>query len=150
MTAEGKILEQTDKVSAGNVTAITGIELATPVGEQAQAYEEIMQNAFGDTIPASVTAQERMDVLKQILQNLEMNGVMGEVTSVDVSNPSDLQMWFGEEYQIKLGDGSRIGYKIEAMQAVFEQEEYLEPGTIDVSFTDKEHPNDVIFVPFTE
>lgn len=150
MTAEGKILEQIDEAKAGNVTTITGIQLAAPVEDQAQAYEEIIQNAFGDTISASVTAQERMDVLEQILQNLEINGIMGTVTSVDVSNPSDLQLWYGEEYQIKLGDSTRIAYKITSMQTVFEQEEYLEPGTIDVSFTDEDRPNDVIFVPFTE
>ena len=150
MTAEGKILEQTTQEAAAEVTTITGIELATPVETQAEAYEEVMQNAFGDTIPASETAAERMGVVKQILQNLEMNGIMGEVTTVDVSVPADLQLWYGEKYQIKLGDSSRIAHKITSMQTVFEQEAFLEAGCIDVSFSDEERPNDVIFVPFTE
>lgn len=150
MTAEGRILEQTDEAEAKTHTLIEGIELAVPVGDQAQAYEEIMQNAFGETIPASVTAQERMDVVKQILQNLEMNGIMGDVTLIDVSVPANLQMWIGEKYQIKLGDSNRLAYKIESMQTVFLQEEYLEAGTIDVSYTDEERPNDVIFVPFVQ
>ena len=74
---------------------------------------------------ASVTAQERMDVVKQILQNLEKNGIMGDVTLVDVSVPSDMQMWYGEKYQIKLGDSSRLAHKIESMQTVFLQQEYF-------------------------
>ena len=150
MTAEGKILEKIESQHATGVTMITGIELAVPVGNQAVAYEEVMQNAFGETIPASVTAQERINVLKQILQNLELNGIMGEVALVDVSVPSDLQLWYGEKYQIKLGDSSRLAHKIESMQSVFLQQEYLEAGQIDVSFTDEEHPNQVIFVPFVQ
>lgn len=150
MSAEGKILEQTDKAGAEAVTRIEGLKLALPVGNQVQAYEEAGQNAFGDTLPVNVSAKERLETLKQILQELEMNGVMGTVTMVDVTQPTDLRLWFGEKYRIDLGDGTRIGYKIECMQAVFEQEEFLEAGVIDVSFTNEEHPKDVIFVPFTD
>ena len=150
ISAEGKVLEQITEAAAGNVTKIEGLVLAAPVGAQAQAYEEVGQNAFGDTIPASVSGRERMESLKQILQELETNGVMGTVTVVDMTQPTDLRLWFGEKYRIDLGDGSRIPYKIDCMQAVFEQEEFLEAGIIDVSFTNEEHPEDVIFVPFTD
>ena len=150
MSAEGKLLEQIDPERADDVTKIEGIVLAVPVGDQVKAYEEVGQNAFGDTIPASVSGQERLEVLKQILQNLEINGVMGTVTTVDVTHPTDLQLWFGEKYNIQLGDGSRIPYKIQCMQAVFDQEQYLEAGVIDVSFTNEEHPKEVVFVPFVD
>ena len=150
ISAEGKVLEQITQTEAETVTKIEGLVLAAPVGAQAQAYEEVGQNAFGDTIPASVSGRERMETLKQILQELEINGVMGTVTSVDVTQPTDLRLWFDEKYRIDLGDGSRIPYKIDCMQAVFEQEEFLEAGVIDVSFTNEEHPEDVIFVPFTD
>ena len=150
ISAEGKVLEQIDEGKADDVTRIEGILLAAPVGAQAQAHEDVGQNAFGDTLPVSISGRERLEALKQILQNLEINGVMGTVTTVDVTHPEDLYLWFGEKYQIRLGSGERIPYKIECMQAVFEQEEYLEPGIIDVSFTDEDHPKDVIFVPFTD
>lgn len=151
ISAEGKVLEQlADEEAANAVTRIEGLVLAVPVGKQAQAYEEVGQNAFGETLPVSVSGRERLDVLKQILQNLEINEVMGTVTRIDVTQPTDLRLWFGEKYRIDLGDGSRIDYKIECMQAVFEQEKYLEPGVIDVSFTHEEHPKDVVFVPFTD
>ena len=150
ISAEGKVLEQIDEEKADDVTQIVGIQLAAPVGNQAVAHEDVGQNAFGDTLPVSVSGRERLDVLKQILQNLEMNGVMGTVTTVDVTHSEDLYLWFGEKYQIQLGDKTRIPYKIECMQAVFEQEEYLEAGIIDVSFTDEDHPEDVVFVPFTD
>ena len=150
ISAEGKVLEQIDPEKANNTTKIEGITLAVPVGAQAKAYEEVGQNAFGDDVTVSVSGKDKLESLKQILQNLEMNGVMGTVTTVDVTQPTDLRMWFGEKYQILLGDGERIAYKIECMQAVFEQEQFLEPGSIDVSFTDEEHPKDVIFVPFVD
>lgn len=150
ISAEGKVLEQIDPEKADDTTKIEGITLAVPVGAQATAYEEVGQNAFGDAVTVSVSGKDKLESLKQILQNLEMNGVMGTVTTVDVTQPTDLRMWFGEKYQILLGDGERIAYKIECMQAVFEQEQFLEPGSIDVSFTDEEHPKDVIFVPFVD
>ena len=150
ISAEGKVLEQTDEAGAGKVTKIEGLLLAAPVGDQAKAYEQVGQNAFGDTIPASVSGRERLETLKQILQELEMNGIMGTVTMVDMTQPTDLQLWFDEKYRIDLGKGDRIAYKIACMQAVFEQEEFLEPGIIDVSFTNEDHPEDVIFVPFTD
>ena len=150
ISAEGKVLEQIDPEKADDTTKIEGITLAVPVGAQATAYEEVGQNAFGDAVTVSVSGKDKLESLKQILQNLEMNGVMGTVTTVDVTQPTDLRMWFCEKYQILLGDGERIAYKIECMQAVFEQEQFLEPGSIDVSFTDEEHPKDVIFVPFVD
>ena len=150
ISAEGKVLEQTYETAADDVTKIEGLLLAVPVGEQAKAHEETGQNAFGDTVPVSVSGKERLETLKQILQELEMNGVMGTVATVDMTQPTDLRLWFGEKYRIDLGDGSRIPYKIECMQAVFEQEEFLESGIIDVSFTNEDHPKDVIFVPFTD
>lgn len=149
ISAEGKVLEQIDPEKADDVTKIEGLLLAAPVGAQAKAHEEAGQNAFGDEVTVSVSGQDRLEILKQILQNLEMNGVMGTVTTVDVTHSTDLYLWFGEKYQIQLGDGSRIPHKIECMQAVFDQEQYLEPGIIDVSFTDEEHPKDVVFIPFT-
>lgn len=150
ISAEGKVLEQIDPEKADDTTKIEGITLAVPVGAQAKAHEEVGQNAFGDDVTVSVSGADKLESLKQILQNLEINGVMGTVTTVDVTQPTDLRLWFGEKYQILLGDGERIAYKIECMQAVFEQEQFLEPGSIDVSFTDEEHPKDVIFVPFVD
>lgn len=150
ISAEGKVLEQTDEAGAGKETRIEGLVLAAPVGEKAVAYEESGQNAFGETVPVSISGKERLETLKQIMQELEMNGVMGTVTSIDVTQPTDLRLWFGEKYRVDLGDGNRIPYKIECMQAVFEQEEFLEAGIIDVSFTNEAHPKDVVFVPFTD
>lgn len=150
ISAEGKVLEQIDPEKADDTTRIEGITLAVPVGAQAKAHEEVGQNAFGDDVTVSVSGQEKLETLKQILQELEMNGVMGTVTTVDVTQPTDLFLWFGEKYRIDLGNGERIAYKIECMQAVFEQEEFLEPGVIDVSFTDEDHPKDVVFVPFVD
>lgn len=146
MTAEGKILEQIASADAAGTTVIKGVELETPVGEKAQAYTQGGQNAFGETVPALVDAREQLNVLETLLQNLEMNGVIGDADVVDVSDLDDLQLWYGERYQVKFGDSSRLEYKIQSMRKVFEQEAALEPGVIDVSYSDR--PNEVVFTPF--
>ena len=150
ISAEGKVLEQTTEILADSVTKIEGLTLAVPVGAYAVAHEEKGQNAFGDDIAEIDSAADKLAAMKQILQELEMNGVMGTVTTVDVTHLTDLRLWFGEKYRVDLGDNDRIPYKIDRMQAVFEQEEFLEAGIIDVSFTDEERPKTVIFKPFKE
>lgn len=137
MTAEGKIVEQSDATAAENTTVIQGIKLLAPtLGEEAVvAQTGSLQDSSAGTIPVTVTAQERLNVLLEILQNLEMNGVIGEMASVDVSNLNDLQMWYGDRYQVKLGDRYKLDFKIERMALAISQMDDYQRGMLDVSYT---------------
>lgn len=142
MTADGKMIEQVDSATAGTYTSIQGVRLDMPsVGSQAVAKEESNQSTVsGDseeevTIPITVTAQDKLNTALEILQYLEENGIIGQITTVNVDDIGNLRMNYnGEQYEIRLGDKTRLSYKIELMyQAIKSLKEY-DTGLLDVSF----------------
>lgn len=158
ITSEGKVAEQTDGGTAANYTKILGVELESPLlGEMATAFEiptteptqetDAQGNPIG-TIPVVVSNEERLSVALEILRALEANDIVGEAANVDVSDLSEIELWYGEQYQVKLGDTSEIERKIASMYAAINSEKLKNGyGVLDVSFTiwaDK-----VMYTPFT-
>ena len=143
MTAEGKMVDQVDAATAAGYTYVKGVKLDMPsVGGEAVAAEESSQSTIpldseeeAITIPVTVTAQDKLNTALDILQYLEENGIIGQITTVDVSDISNLLMDYnGEQYDIRLGDTERLSYKIELMyQAIQSLKEY-DTGLLDVSF----------------
>lgn len=145
MTSEGKVVEQTDGGTAGSYTKVLGVTLESPlIGEAGIAREEpttatAQTDASGEIIgtePVTVTGAERLQVALEILRELEANDVVGEAASVNVAELSDIVLWYGQRYQVMLGDTSNLSYKIDSMCSVISSEE-METGygVLDVSFT---------------
>lgn len=147
LRSDGVIVEQTDMASASDYTNLIGVELTAPrVGEQAAANEQIQMpevtEASSDPTdvteaakPVTVTGQRRLETALNILRYLEKNDVIGEAASVDVTDLSNLELWYGEQYQVKLGGTDRLEYKIEYMKDAIDQLEDYQSGVLDVSFT---------------
>lgn len=161
MTSSGVVLEQIDAGTASNHTKITGVSLSTPVvGEAAKALEqttveyetqpdetrpEPTDPPEGESVPVQetlpepevkiVTSQERLNAALVILNSLELNQIIGEASGVDVSVIDDLYLWYGQQYEVRLGDASNMDYKISSMKAAIAQQKDYEMGTLDVSFT---------------
>lgn len=149
MTSDGRVVEQTDAGTASSYTKVLGVKLDTPmVGEQGRAYEEAVAQTDStdptDAVaateaPVTVTGNDRLEAALTILSLLETNDLMGEVVSVDVTNMSDIELWYGTRFKVRLGALSDpahdLEYKITCMkQAVAQLGEY-EMGILDVSFT---------------
>ena len=148
MTSGGKITEQIDKHSAGSYTKITGVQLDNPsVCNQALAKEELIptdQNTDATEDPLSteatapvitVTANDRLQAALLILESLELNDIVGEVDSVNVGSLFNLELMYGQRYQVKLGDTSNMDYKISMMKKSVAQLNDYQTGILDVSFT---------------
>lgn len=142
ITSGGRIVEQTSQSSAMNYTNILGFVLASPKqGAQAQAV--IPQENGDDTLPEGETqsavtaadAAQRLDAALTICQYLESNGIIGQAASVDVTNTQDLQLWYGQQYQVLLGDSSELNRKIKTMKTAIDQMDDYQSGVLDVSFT---------------
>jgi len=146
MSASGKILGKTTATASAGLTVINGVELDTPVKDQAKPSDVGSKDAFGETIPVVVSGQQRLDTLLEILQNLELNGVIDEVVNIEMADFNNLELWYGDRFQVKLGGGDRIARKIEAMAKAIEQMSRYDRGVLDVSFTT--WPDKVGFVPF--
>lgn len=145
MSSQGKVVEMTDAGTAAGYTKVLGVTLEDPVvGETAVVRETSVQataqtdesgNQVG-TIPVVVTDGERLEVALEILQALELNDIVGEAASVDVTDLSNIELWYGTQYQVKLGDRNRLEYKTACMCAAIESPELKTGyGVLDVSFT---------------
>lgn len=138
INSNGKIVEQTSSAYAKNYTQVLGVTLSYPQsGERCIATEEepTETNDEGEFIPVTVTGSVRLNAAMEILRALEANDIVGSATSVDVTQIEDIILWYGSQYQVNLGNTSRMDYKIACMNDVILQMSDYQTGILDVSFT---------------
>lgn len=158
MTSSGKVVEQIDAGTAKGYTRIEGVYLDSPApGQQAVALETVQENpaetepgdgALGETVPPVITAAARLNTALVILQELEKNDIVGEAASIDVSILNNIELWYGQRFQVKLGDSADMGIKISWMKSAVNQRSDYEMGILDVSFTT--WPDRVGYTPFSD
>ena len=132
ISSGGMVLEKTDGATATACTVIEGITLKNPVeGEQAEAVEPGSQDP---DIPVTVTGADRLAAALTVLQALEKNEMFGLFTSVNAENIYDLRLWYGTDYQFKLGDSSQMVLKLAYVESALPDILADYPsGTLDVS-----------------
>lgn len=152
MTSDGKIVDQTHVGGAAEHTRIDGLLLSSPViGEMAVPAEsepETGTNAAGEEvkIPVITTGADRLKAAKTVMASLELCDVLGQVASIDVSKPGDMKAWYGERFEVLLGDSGSMDKKITWMRDAIAQMEDYQTGTLDVTFTT--YPNQAGYTPF--
>lgn len=158
MTSGGRIMEQTDAIGAANHTKVLGVVLNEPEKDaQAAAFQPLTQNsqstepsgAQDETTapsPLIVSEQQKLNAALNILQALELNEVVGEAASVDVSDLSRIELWYGTRYQVNLGDTSNMDYKIACLKYTVSSLSDYDSGELDISFTT--WPDKVTYTPF--
>lgn len=141
MTSDGRIVEQTTASAAVSYTNVLGVQLESPEkGAQARASRITPGN--GETAPegetgmpvTAVSPDQQLETALTILQYLEANNIIGQAASVDVTDLSDLELWYGQQYQVKLGDASQLSRKIKDMKAVIDQMEDYQHGVLDITY----------------
>lgn len=137
MSAGGKLVENCPEAIAKSHTKITGFQLASPeAGKQAVAYEAPQEpDAEGNTVPVTVYAREKLETALAVLQNLETEGFVGTMASVDVSDLMDIRMWYGNRFEMLVGDSQNLPKKINALAQALDLKEDYETGVLDASFT---------------
>ena len=149
INSDGKVVEQTSSQVADTYTQVLGVALYQPqVGEVGVAEEEAPTetDASGETIQALITGAQRLNAALKILQALELNDIVGDAASVNVSQLQDITLWYGTQYQVNLGSIDRIDYKIAYMKNVILQMSDYQTGILDVSFTT--WPDQAGYTPF--
>lgn len=158
MTSSGKIAEQIDKATSNSYTKVEGVQIVGPVvGEQAVALEVFLPEATtaADETTATevtspvttITANDRLQAALLILESLEANDIVGEVATVDVSSLFNLELQYGQRYQVKLGDTSEMDKKISEMKKSVAQLNDYQTGILDVSYTT--WPDGPFYTPLT-
>ena len=149
MSADGRLVEKTSQSKAKDNTILKGFTLLEPkAGEQAQAVEPEpdVTNAEGEEQIITVTNQERLETALTILGRLEFNGILGKAASIDVTDMGDIQLWYGAQYQVLLGDAGLIEEKIDDMWAAINQMGSHQSGILDITYTIE--PDGVRCLPF--
>lgn len=136
----GRVIEKAAKDTQDNYTKILGVHLLNPQeGQQSVAQETAKPGVDeeGNTIPVTVTDARRLSVALSIADCLEANGIIGQAASIDVNDMGNLQLYYGQQYQVKLGDDSQLDYKINLVKGAIDRlsQESHNSGVLDASLT---------------
>lgn len=164
INSDGKVVEQSSSTNARNYTQVLGVTLYQPQpGERGVATEQAPVPTDSsdptdpadpsapptETMPVLITGMQRLNAALKILQTLELNDIVGEAASVDVSQLQDIILWYGTQYQVNLGElyGEKtIEYKIAYMKSAVMQMSDYQTGILDASFTT--WPDQIGYTPF--
>lgn len=152
--ADGCAVEQITAADAEGHTRILGFRVEVPeIGQPVRAVQPAAETTpEGTVIPVTVDSTRQMDLTVSMLQYLEENGVIGELATVNVADLGNLEVWYGDRYQILFGDESQLSYKIKLVKtAIDTYMENWDSGVLDVSMTvqpDPEKEYQVIYTPF--
>lgn len=138
LTSDGRIVEKTDAAKAVKNTVLTGFQLEAPIaGEQAVAAEpdQDATNAEGEAEEPDVSNERRLKTALEIAYQLELNEILGTAVSIDVTDMTDIEMWYGTQYQVLLGDEGQLEEKLATMKAAINQMDSRESGIMDLTFT---------------
>lgn len=138
ISAGGKVVKKAEAGEEENCTKVLGVRIRDPqTGRKAEALEDANAgtDGQGNTVPVLVTNAQRLSTVLDILEYLELNGVLGQVASLDVNNMGDIQLWYKDQYQVRLGDNAQLGYKISMMKKMIDQMDDYQSGILDLTFT---------------
>lgn len=145
VSSAGKVVEQVAAGQQGSYPKVDGVKLEkAAVGAVATAWQDPQAptDAEGNAVPVTTTAAQRLQTVVDIAGFLEANGIIGKIESIDVTSLQDIQMWYGDQFQIILGGADQLSIKIANMKAALTQVSY------DEGILDLRDPNEIIFREF--
>ena len=83
----------------------------------------------------------------QLLGYLEATKDIRSVTAVDVTSIYNLEIWYGTQYEVKLGGASDLEYKIQYMVAAIDQLDTYQSGVLDLTFDEAKTAR---FIPWND
>ncbi len=133
ISSQGKVIETAPGPGASR---IQGVILENPTaGEQAIAFEDRTPatGEAGNPIPVTVTAAQRLKTAVDIAAFLETNGIIGQVSLIDVSDMGSLQLQYMDKFQVELGGTDELAYKIKCLKSAVNQFITSGTGILDIS-----------------
>lgn len=144
--ASGKVIDMITEAEKNGYTCILGITITAPEPGLSAVATEPVPEETDPSVPVTIHGSERLQTVTTILQYLEENGILGQMSSVDVTDMGNIELWMSKRYQILLGDTTQLGYKITVMKQAIDQSSEHQSGILDVSFTI--WPDKVGYTPF--
>ena len=142
VSSDGKVVDKVPEGRQGSYPKVQGVKLEkATVGNPAIAWQDPQPptDANGNTVPVTTTAAQRLQAVVNIAGFLEANGIIGKIESIDVTSLQNIQMWYGDQFQILLGGPDKLSIKIANMKAALTQVAYDE-GVLDLR-----DPKEIVF-----
>jgi len=121
INASGKLLEQTD-LGAADYPKLTGVT--------AQAPEPGVQINTAQT--------ENLAAALQLLELLEKTELAPRITEINVAQTYDIVVWYGDQYEIRLGGSDELDYKLRYLLSILDQLDSARGGVIDLTLEEKD------------
>lgn len=130
MNREGRVVDETTEAEAKGHILITGFTIDPPkVGD----FIALTQTEGTDTSELAA----KKNAVTALLALLETESFVKQIVSVDVSASYDVCLWYGTQYQIKLGTTEDLEYKLAYLEGVLQELESYQSGVIDLTFTEE-------------
>lgn len=138
ITSDGRLMEQTNGITAGECTAIEGVVLDSPVaGQQAVAWEAPAQtDADGQPVQSAAKNADLLNAALTIAQQLERNEILGEAASIHVDSLQNLRIWYGSRFEVKLGELADMREKIAAVKVAIAESGQFQTGILEPQKTE--------------
>lgn len=120
ISTEGKLMEQITEEEAGTYTRISGETVQLPEAGD-------MMRLTGNT-----------EGLPELLTALDDAGVSSGITLINIQEDGTLVLWYGEQYQILLGNAENLTYKVQFFVTVLQNLDADQTGQIDLTFSEDE------------
>lgn len=148
MGSNGNVVDAEPAGQRTSHTKILGVKIEIPkVGQKAVALEQPPKtDEAGNPLPVTVTAAQQLETALAVAQQLENNHVIGQAASIDVTSVMAMELWYGQRFQIKLGDATQLDKKIYCMKNVVDNMNAYASGVIDL--TDPDDPEGFPYTPF--
>lgn len=136
--SQGRVLDPAGSAADVRQTRILGVKLTAPqTGESAVAASE------GEGTSALGT--EQLQAALSLAQYMEACGILGEATGIDVTNLDDMVIWYGTQYEIRVGDTANLSGKVALAKGVIDQNGEDSSGIVDVTMTVE--TDGAVFIP---
>lgn len=128
ITAAGKATEQIDEREAKSHIVVEELTINPPtIGEVVT-----LTCAEGK----ETEAKAHLSALLQLLQEIENAELSKYIASVQVPSAYQMTLWYGDRFEVRLGNREKLAYKLEFLKVVVaEQKDYV-TGIIDLSLNE--------------
>ena len=139
MSREGRILEPATAQSVMGHLVVSGMPIVVP-----QVGDYIKPAATEGADLSEIAAKQRS--VLELIPALEESSFLKKIVSVDLSTSYDIILWYGTQFEIRLGNTENLSYKLQYLQATLDSGTLKDKsGTLDISFNEDSGAR---FLPF--
>lgn len=128
ITAAGKVTEELGERDARSHIVVEELTINPPT------IGEVVTLTCAEGKEAE--AKMRLSALLQLLQEIENAELSKYVVSVQVPSAYQLSLWYGDRFEVRLGNRDKLAYKLEFLKVVISQQKDYVSGVIDLSLNE--------------